>query len=70
MAGWHHQLDGCDTPLFLPGGFHGQRSLASYSPWGCKDSDRTQKLTHAHIAFVTILLFLYLGFLDLRFAGS
>ena len=22
--------------MFLPGGFHGQRSLVSYSPWGCK----------------------------------
>ena len=25
------------TPVFLPGEFHGQRSLASYSPWGCKE---------------------------------
>ena len=24
------------TPIFLPGKFHGQRSLAGYSPWGCK----------------------------------
>ena len=23
------------TPVFLPGKFHEQRSLASYSPWGC-----------------------------------
>ena len=22
------------TPLHLPGNFHGQRSLAGYSPWG------------------------------------
>ena len=22
------------TPIFLPGKFHGQRSLAGYSPWG------------------------------------
>ena len=27
------------TPVFLPGEFHGQRSLAGYSPWGCKESD-------------------------------
>ena len=33
------------TPVFLPGEFHGQRSLAGYSPWGCKESDRTQQLT-------------------------
>ena len=24
------------TPPFLPGEFHGQRSLAGYSPWGHK----------------------------------
>ena len=29
-------------PVFLPGEFHGQRSLASYSPWGHKDSDTTE----------------------------
>ena len=23
------------TPVFLPGEFHGQRSLVGYSPWGC-----------------------------------
>ena len=28
-------------PVFLPGESHGQRSLASYSPWGCKELDRT-----------------------------
>ena len=35
------------TPVFLPGKFHGQRSLVSYRPWGCKESDTTeQRLTH------------------------
>ena len=29
------------TPVFLPGKYHGQRSLAGYSPWGCKESDMT-----------------------------
>ena len=24
------------TPVFLPGESHGQRSLATYGPWGCK----------------------------------
>ena len=24
------------TPVFLPGEFHGQRSLAEYSPWCCR----------------------------------
>ena len=25
------------TPVFLPGKFHGQRSLEGYSPWGHKE---------------------------------
>ena len=29
------------TPVFLPGEFHGQRSLADYSPCGHKESDTT-----------------------------
>ena len=27
------------TPVFLPEKSCGQRSLADYSPWGCKESD-------------------------------
>ena len=33
------------TPGFLPAESHGQRSLAGYSPWGCKESDMTERLT-------------------------
>ena len=33
------------TPVFSPGESHGQRSLAGYSPWGCKEWDTT-KATH------------------------
>ena len=29
------------TPLFLPGEFKGQRSLAGNSPWGCKELNGT-----------------------------
>ena len=29
-------------PLFLHGKFHGQRNLAGYSPYGCKESDTTE----------------------------
>ena len=29
------------TPVFLPGESHGQRSLATYSPWGCKELEMT-----------------------------
>ena len=34
------------TPVFLPGKSHGQRSLVGYSPWGHKESDMTEQLTH------------------------
>ena len=30
------------TPVFLPEEFHGQRSLAGYSPWGCREWDKTE----------------------------
>ena len=30
------------TPLFLPGESYGQRSLAGYSPWSCKELDMTE----------------------------
>ena len=33
------------TPVLLLGEFHGWRSLAGYSPWGCKESDRTEWLS-------------------------
>ena len=32
------------TPVFLPGKSHGQKSLASYSPWGHTESDTTERL--------------------------
>ena len=36
-------------PVFLPGKFHGQRSLEGYSPWGCKELDMTEWLsTHTY----------------------
>ena len=32
------------TPVFLPGKFHGQKSLVGCSPWGCKELDMTDRL--------------------------
>ena len=32
------------TPVFLPGKFHGWRSMVGYSPWGGKESDTTEPL--------------------------
>ena len=34
------------TPVFLSGKSHGQRSLVSYSPWGRKESDMTERLNN------------------------
>ena len=34
------------TLVFWPRESHGQRSLAGYSPWGHKELDMTERLTH------------------------
>ena len=36
------------TPVFLPGKSHGQRSLVSYGPWGCKGVRHDLVTEHAH----------------------
>ena len=36
------------TPVFLPGEFYEQRSLAGYGPWGCKESDMNKKTQHQY----------------------
>ena len=43
---------GLPTPVFLPGESHGQKSLAGYSPWGCKESDMTKAAQHAHVIYI------------------
>ena len=43
----------------MPGEFHGQRSLAGYSPLGCKESDMTEQQCAcmcAHTYFSTHVL--------------
>ena len=40
MVGWHYRLKSEQTP----GVDDGQRSLACFSPWGCKESDTTERL--------------------------
>ena len=44
FLGWEDALEKgmAITPVFLPGEFHGQRSLAGYSPWGHKELDVTE----------------------------
>ena len=44
---WH------PTPIFLPGKSHGWRSLVGCSPWGCEESDTTERL-HFHFSLSCI----------------
>ena len=41
---WRREQQLIPIPVFLPGEFHGQRSLVGYSPWGCKESNMTNKV--------------------------
>ena len=40
MVEWHHRLNGHEFEQ-TPGDSVGQRSLAHFSPWSCKESDVT-----------------------------
>ena len=42
-------------PVLWPGEFRGQRSLAGYSPWGHKESDRAECLTYFGFSAVTFM---------------
>ena len=41
MVGWHHRLNGREFEQALGVG-DGQESFVCCSPWGCKESDRTE----------------------------
>ena len=41
VATWRNKWQ--STSVFLPGKFHGQRSLAGYSPWSGNESDTTER---------------------------
>ena len=41
MAGWHHQLDGCELER-TPGVGDGQGGLLCCDSWGRKESDLTE----------------------------
>ena len=43
MTPWRRKWQ--PTPIFLPGKFHGQRSLVGYSPRGHKDSDMAEQVS-------------------------
>ena len=56
---------GQPTPVFLPGEFHGQRSLVGYSPWGLKESDTTEQLI---LSFTFCSVKHFAGMLQIRLA--
>ena len=41
------------TPVFLPGESHGQRGPVGYSPWGRKELDMTEQLTHTQSCLIS-----------------
>ena len=45
MVGWHHQLNEHESEQALGDG-EGQGRLACCSPWGCKESDTTERLNN------------------------
>ena len=45
------------TPAFLPGQSLGQRSLAAYSPWGCKELTQMSDLAHTQYTVVLCKVF-------------
>ena len=54
------KLEVATTPVFLPGKFHGQRSLAAYSLWGCKELDTTEQLSTNIFLYVNMVHLLQL----------
>ena len=49
---WVGKIPWQSTPVFFPGEFHGQKSLAGYSAWDCKESDTTEQLTHTKLYYL------------------
>ena len=49
--------NGNATPVFLPGKFHGWRTLVGYGPWGHKESEMIERLTHIQTRHVITVLY-------------
>ena len=49
----HWRREWQPIPVFLPGKFCGWRSLVGYSPWGHKELDTTEQLTHWAVELLT-----------------
>ena len=57
------------TPVFLSGESHGQRSLAGYSPWGCRELDTAEvaEYSRTHITSEATYKLSVLEFSELQF---
>ena len=51
MAGWNHQLDGCESE-WTPGVGDGQGDLACCDSWGCKELDASEWLNWTEHSFM------------------
>ena len=73
--GWEHpwRRKWQPTTVFLPGKFHGQRSLMGYTPWGCKElgtTEHTHTHTHTHNMKFAILTILSVQFSSVKYIHS
>ena len=58
ILGWEDPLRRKWQPTlgFLPKESHRERSLVGYSPWGCRESDMTERLTHTHTHIIITII--------------
>ena len=47
MAGWHHRLNGHEFEQ-APGDDEGRGGLVCCGPWGCRESDTTERLNNSN----------------------
>ena len=50
MVGWHHRLNRHEFEQ-TPGEGEGRGSLVCCSPWGCKESDMSERLKNSNSKF-------------------
>ena len=53
MVGWHHRPNGHGSEQ-APGDDEGQGRLVCYSPYGCKESDTTEKLNNLYSCYLIL----------------
>ena len=48
------------TLVFSPGKFQGRSRLVGYSPWGCKESDMTERSTYHSNITLCVCVYMYM----------